>query len=53
MAGILWAIVAVLVVLWLLGWLVWHVGAIIHILIVAAVILFLWNLFTGNRTYAA
>jgi hypothetical protein len=48
--GILWAIVVVLVVLWLLGWLAFHIGGgLIHILIVVAVIILLYNLFVGMR----
>lgn len=50
MVGILWAVVVVLVVLWLLGFLVVHVGgALIHILLVIAVIVLLYNLFVGMR----
>jgi hypothetical protein len=47
---ILWVIVVVLVVLWLLGWLAFHIGGgLIHILIVVAVIVLLYNLFVGMR----
>jgi uncharacterized protein DUF5670 len=47
---ILWAIVVILVVLWLLGWLAFHIGGgLIHILIVVAVIVLLYNLFVGRR----
>jgi hypothetical protein len=50
MASILWAIVVILLVLWLLGWLVVHVGGgLIHILLVIAVIVLLYNLFVGRR----
>jgi hypothetical protein len=43
-------IIGILVLIWILG-LVFHVaGGLIHILIVAAVILFLWNLITGRRS---
>lgn len=49
MAGILWTIIVILVILWLLGWLAFHVGGgLIHLLIVVAVILFIWNLITGR-----
>ena len=42
----LWSIVGILLVLWLLG-LVAHVGgALIHIVLVAAVIVFIYNLVT-------
>jgi hypothetical protein len=45
----LWTIVGILIVLWLLG-LVAHIGgALIHILLVAAVVVFLFNLVTRNR----
>ena len=50
MGGILYAIVSVLFVLWLIG-LVMHIGGgLIHILLVVAVIIFLYNLITGRRT---
>jgi hypothetical protein len=49
LAGILWAIVIVLVVLWLLGLLAFHIGGVIHILLVIAVIVLLYNLFVGRR----
>lgn len=42
-------IVGILVVLWILG-LIFHIaGGFIHILIIAAIIIFLWNLITGRR----
>lgn len=45
----LWTIVAVLAVLWLLG-LVGHVGgALIHFLLVAAIVVAVINLLTGRR----
>jgi Family of unknown function (DUF5670) len=47
---LLWVIVVILVVLWLLGWLAFHIGGgLIHILIVVAVIVLLYNLFVGRR----
>jgi hypothetical protein len=46
----LWTIAVILVVLWLLGFLVAHVGGgLIHLLLVAAVIVVLWNLIAGRR----
>ncbi len=48
MAGILWAIIVVLFILWLIGWLAFHVGGIIHIIIAVAVILLIINLLTGR-----
>jgi hypothetical protein len=51
LGGLLWAIVVILVILWLLGWLAFHIGGgLIHILIVVAVIILLYNLLVGRRT---
>lgn len=50
MVGLLWAIAAVLVVLWLLGFVVLHVSSfLIHLLLVLAVIVLVYNLFFGRR----
>ncbi len=50
MVGILWTVVVVLVVLWLLGWLALHIGgSLIHLLLIVAVIVLLYNLFVGMR----
>jgi hypothetical protein len=50
LANILWLILVVLVVLWLLG-LVANItgGGLIHLLIVIAVIILLYNLLVGRR----
>jgi hypothetical protein len=49
MGGVLWAIIVVLFVLWLLGWLAFHIGGgLIHILIVIALILLIVNLVSGR-----
>jgi hypothetical protein len=48
MAGLLWAIIVILFIFWILGFAVWHLGAIIHIVIVIAVILLIVNLLTGR-----
>ncbi|HEY8174412.1 MAG TPA: lmo0937 family membrane protein [Gemmatimonadaceae bacterium] len=46
----LWTIVVVLVILWLLGFGVFHVaGGLIHLLLVIAVIVILYRLITGRR----
>jgi Flp pilus assembly protein TadB len=53
LGSILWAIVVILVILWLIGWLALHIGGgLIHILLVIAVIVILYNLFIGRRTRA-
>ena len=46
----LWTIFAVLIILWLLGFTVFHVGAIIHIVLVIALIVLVCNLVSGRRT---
>jgi Flp pilus assembly protein TadB len=48
MAGLIWTIIVVLFVLWILGFAVFHLGALIHLLIVIAVILLIFNLVTGR-----
>ncbi len=48
MRGLLYTIVVILVIFWLLGFMVWHVGAIIHLVIVVAIILLIFNLLTGR-----
>jgi hypothetical protein len=45
----LWTIAAILLVLWLLGLLAHIGGALIHILLVIAVIVILYNLIVGRR----
>ncbi len=50
LGSILWAIVVILVVLWLIGFLFAHVGGLIHLLLVIAVIVLLYNLFVGRRS---
>ena len=51
MVGLLWAVVVILVVLWLLGFVVLHVSsALIHLLLIIAVIVLLYNLFVGGRS---
>lgn len=42
-------IIAILIVLWLLGWLVFNLGAFIHILLVIALIWLVWHLLTAGR----
>ena len=49
MVGILWGIAVVLVILWLLGLVVHIGGGLIHLLLVIAVIILLYNLFVGRR----
>ena len=52
MGGILWGIVVVIVVVWLLGFIFHIAGSLIHILLVVAVIVAIYNLITSQRTRA-
>ena len=50
LGNLLWAIIVILVILWLLGWLAFHIGGgLIHILIIVAVVLLIYNLLVGRR----
>jgi hypothetical protein len=49
MGGILWTIITVLFVLWLIGFALHFGGGLIHLLLVIAVILFVYNLITGRK----
>jgi hypothetical protein len=48
MGGLLWAIITVLFVLWLIGFVVHFGGGLVHLLLVIAVVLFVVNLLTGR-----
>ena len=50
MGSILYAIGAVLVALWLIGFLMHIGGGLIHIILVIAVIVFLYQFITGRRS---
>ena len=46
----LWGLVVLLVVVWLVLWLLVHITSfLVHLLLVAAVIVVLYNLFVGAR----
>jgi hypothetical protein len=47
-AGLLWTIIVILFIFWLLGFMVWHLGALIHIVIVVAIVLLIINLLSGR-----
>lgn len=49
LAGILWTIVVVLVILWLLGFAFRVAGGLIHLLLVLAIIVVIYNLIAGRR----
>jgi len=45
----LWTLAVILLILWLLGFAVFHVaGSLIHILLVIALIVIVWRLVTGR-----
>jgi hypothetical protein len=49
--AMLWAIAVVLIVLWLLGFLVIHITSFaIHLLLLIAIIVIVYNLVAGSRT---
>ena len=50
MGGILYTIITILFVLWLLGFLMHIGGGLIHILLVAALIIFVYQMLMGRRT---
>jgi Family of unknown function (DUF5670) len=50
MLGILWTIAVILVVLWVLG-LIFHIaGGLIHIVLVVAIVIAIYNFVMGNRS---
>lgn len=48
----LWTIAVILLILWALGFLAFNLGAVIHVLLVIAVIVVLFRLITGRRPVA-
>lgn len=46
----LWAIIAVLIALWLAGFILEIAGSLIHLLLVIALAMFIYNMMTGRRT---
>ncbi len=50
LSNILWTVLVILVVLWLVGLVGGVGGGLIHILLVVAAIILLYNLFVGRRT---
>ena len=49
MANILWAVAAVIVVLWLLGFIFRVAGNLIHVLLLVAIAVVIYNFVTGRR----
>ena len=49
LANILWLVVAVIVVLWLIGLVTRVAGNLIHLLLIVALIVIVYNLISGRR----
>lgn len=53
MRSLLWAIAVICVIIWVLGWIglgiLEGIGSLIHLLLVIAVIVILYNIITGRR----
>lgn len=49
MVGILWAILVVVLVIWLIGMLANVAGSVIHLLLIVALGILIYNLITGRR----
>ena len=49
-AGLLWAVIVVLFVLWILGFIAHIGGGLIHLLLIVAVIALIYNLVAGARS---
>ena len=49
MVGILWAILLVVLILWLLGFAAAGAGSMIHLLLIVALAILIYNLLTGRR----
>ncbi len=49
LASILWAVIVIMILLWIAGLLFHILGGFIHILLVIAIVLIVVNLLTGRR----
>ena len=49
MLGILWTVFVIVVVIWLLGLILDFGGSLIHLLLIVALIILIYNLITGRR----
>jgi hypothetical protein len=51
MVALLWALIVILAILWLVGFVLVHLaGPAIHLLLIIALVLLVWNLFFASRT---
>lgn len=49
MLGVLWTIFVIVIVIWLLGLIFSFGGSLIHLLLIVALIILIYNLITGRR----
>lgn len=50
MVGLLWALLVLLLVIWFIGFVLVHIGgALIHVLLIIALIILIWNLLFAPR----
>ncbi len=49
MAGILWTMLVIVVIVWLVGLLLDIAGGFIHLLLIVALAILIYNLITGRR----
>ena len=45
----LWAILILLIIAWILGYTIWNIGTIIHVLFIIAIIVVLVRIIQGRR----
>jgi hypothetical protein len=50
MAGLLWAILIIVVAVWLIGFLADIAGSAIHVLLLVALVILAYNLISGRRS---
>lgn len=50
MANILWIILAIVIILWLVGFISGFAGNLIHLILIVAAIILIVNLLTGRRS---
>ena len=50
MVSLLWAVVIIFLILWLLGSTTFHLGSLVWLFLVIAVIVLIFNLITGSRS---
>lgn len=50
MSSLLWFVLVVVLILWLLGFFVVHLPGLIHLLLILALVILIYNLATSRRT---